>query len=145
MKSSKKRQPQKSTHTTTRQKEQSTGTAKKLKNANANYSDDPKQLIQKIGIPGTPLTLIKVENKWFVSMGKYRLSEPYDDILKAAVDAETITLYRIMQITQIQIEDADRKKSEKYIEQQMQAMKDNTKTETIHHVNTDIANLKKQE
>lgn len=44
------------------------------------------ELIQRKQILGTPFTAIKLENtKWFLTMGKHRLTEPdyeYEDLLR---------------------------------------------------------------
>lgn len=79
-----------------------------------NETDKPKsnsdQLLEKIEIENTPFTAIKVEDKWFLMMGKYRLTEALtkDEVLAASLDE---SWFRIMQVIKIMIEDHDKEKT----------------------------------
>lgn len=68
------------------------------------YLDDPKQLVQMHAIEDTPFTVVKYDNAWFVTMGKYRLSEPMPTRGMAEEDAKSSSWNRVMQVMQIMIE-----------------------------------------
>lgn len=73
------------------------GSAKK---ANKSRSES-EQLIEQIPVEGTPFTVVKVEDKWFLAMGKYRLTEPMESKAQALGAAEDKSWFRIIQIIMI--------------------------------------------
>lgn len=75
-----------------------------------NNKNDENQLFQKIDIPDSPFHAIKMDNLWFLTMGKYRLTEPLPSYEDVENEAYSTTWHRIMQIIQIMI-DEDKKKS----------------------------------
>lgn len=76
--------------------------------------DDPKQLTEYEQVKGTPFTAVKDNGKWYVLMGKYRLTESFETKTEAVKDAEEITYFRIMQVFQIMMQDyEDQKKINK--------------------------------
>jgi hypothetical protein len=76
--------------------------------------DDPRQLVEYEQVKGTPFTAVKDGNKWYVLMGKYRLTEAMETKAEAVKDAEEITYFRIMQIFNIMMQDyQDQKKIQK--------------------------------
>lgn len=52
-------------------------------------------------VEGTPFTVIKKENKYYVMMGKYQLTLEHETQENAVKDAETMTWDRIMQVCMI--------------------------------------------
>lgn len=61
------------------QKKQSSNfTVQESNNGYSETLDKPQteQLIEQHPVPETPFTIIKYADKWFLSMGKYRLTEP---------------------------------------------------------------------
>lgn len=73
------------------------------------------ELVERIPITDTPFTAIRLDNKWFLTMGKYRISEPVDSFEQIQMEAENTTWDRIMQVILIVIneqKEADSRKSE---------------------------------
>lgn len=69
-----------------------------------------RELLQQEQIEGTPFTAVRLDDKWFLTMGKYRLSEPtktFEEVLEEAKDA---SWFRIMQLIQIMIEEHEKNK-----------------------------------
>lgn len=62
------------------------------------------EMIERIEIKDTPFTAVRVENQWFLSMGKYRITEPTEDKEECMKEAENTTWNRIMQVVQIMVE-----------------------------------------
>lgn len=56
-------------------------------------------------VEGTPFTVIKKENNYYVMMGKYQLSLEYEKQESAVKDAQTMTWDRIMQVCMIIAQD----------------------------------------
>lgn len=38
-----------------------------------------QELVKRINLPGTPFTLVKQNDKTFLTMGKYQISDPIED------------------------------------------------------------------
>lgn len=101
MKSSKKHPQQKLSQSKEKKlaKKQSHGTANQPKNDNSASSE----LIKQTPIPDTPFTVLKYNDDYFLTMGKYRLTKALPSqnaCLKAATDA---SWNRILQVIQIMI------------------------------------------
>lgn len=64
-----------------------------------------QQLLEKVEIEGTPFTAIKLDAKWFLTMGKYRISELYDTLQEVQQDAQDASWMRIMTIMNIMIQE----------------------------------------
>ena len=43
---------------------------------NIDYGKEKEQLLEQHKVDDTPFTLVKYNDKWFLTMGKYRLTEP---------------------------------------------------------------------
>lgn len=63
------------------------------------------ELVEQIAVPNTPFTLNRIDQIWFVSMGKYRISEPLKTKDEAAENAESTDWFRILQVIKIMIEE----------------------------------------
>jgi len=83
------------------------GNAKKTTNNKSN-----SQLIEQKIIEGTPFNINKVNDKWFLALGKYRLTELLETEEEAREEAKDASWFRIMQVIQIVINE-DKKKSDK--------------------------------
>lgn len=76
------------------------GNVNETTNSNSN-----SKLVEREEIKNTPFTAVKFEDKWFLTMGKYRLTDGLaskEDVINEAKDA---SWFRIMQIIQIMIDE----------------------------------------
>lgn len=86
---------------------------------NNNSASDSKQLVERINIKETPFEAVKFDEKWYLIMGKYRLTEglnAFEDVGNQAFDT---SWFRIMQIIQIMI-DENHEKRLKAVKQQIE-------------------------
>lgn len=61
--------------------------------------DDTKQIVENFPIKGSPITISKYQNQYYVLLGKYRLSEaPFPTRKQAEEDAKRTDWFRVMQI-----------------------------------------------
>jgi len=63
-----------------------------------------EQLVEYEQVPNTPFTIVKQNDKWFVTMGKYRLSEQLETKQEALEESQNESWFRMMQIMRIMIE-----------------------------------------
>lgn len=70
-----------------------------------NIKEDETQLFEQIPIENSPFTAVKMEDKWFLTMGKYRLTEPLKSLEECRIEAKDASWLRIMQIMKIMIEE----------------------------------------
>lgn len=56
------------------------------------------ELVKQNPIEGTPFTANKVGDKWFVGLGKYRLTEPMETEQECIEDAKRTDWQRVMQV-----------------------------------------------
>ena len=75
------------------------------------------QLVQQIPIEGTPFTAVKLEDYWFLTMGKYRLTEKLKSLEECKEEAKDASWYRIMQIINIMIK--ENKEQEEQLKQML--------------------------
>lgn len=79
--------------------------------------DSSRQLVEKIEIENTPFTAIRVDEKWFITMGKYRLTEPIDNKEEALAAGIDESWWRIMSVIKAMIlqheEDKEKLKEDK--------------------------------
>lgn len=62
------------------------------------------QLIEKEEVEGTPFTVVKQDDVWFILMGKYRLDPtPFPTKKEAIRDARRFSWDKIVQVAQIMI------------------------------------------
>lgn len=64
---------------------------------------DTKQLLEQHRIANTPFTAVKFEDKWFLTMGKYRLTEPLKSKHECEQEAKDASWNRLMAIMKIVI------------------------------------------
>jgi hypothetical protein len=78
-----------------------------LSNTSQNVETETKQnyLVEREEIEGTPFTLYRNEDKYYVLLGMYRLNEnEFSSKEDALLDAERKDWFRIMQIVGIMLE-----------------------------------------
>lgn len=59
------------------------------------------EMVESIPLEDTPFTAIRMDDKWFLTLGKYRLSEPvktFDEVTENAKDASWMRIMQIMRI-----------------------------------------------
>lgn len=86
----------------------SSNTAEGQDNNNSN-----SELVEKINIKDTPFTAVRLDDKWFLTLGKYRLTDPVQTFDEVEAQAYETTWTRIMSIMQIMIDENEEKKKEK--------------------------------
>lgn len=83
-------------------------------NADQQNNNDSSELVEKKEIPETPFTAVRLGDKWFLTMGKYRLTSglhgSYEEIFDEAMNT---SWNRILQIMQIMIEENEQEKLKK--------------------------------
>lgn len=70
------------------------------------------QLIEYVQIENTPFTAVKDQGRWYLTMGKYRLTEELESKEAAIKEGANESWWRIMQIIRIMIDDHDKAKAE---------------------------------
>lgn len=82
------------------------------------YKGDKEQLVEVKKIGGTPFEAVKYKEGWFISLGKYRLSEVNHITYEGAVEeALEVTWNRIIQVISIMmLEDYKMRQEEKTLE-----------------------------
>lgn len=80
-----------------------------------NGNSGNEELFKVEEVKGTPFQIIKMEDKYFLAMGKYRLSEPMPTYKEALENAQDSSWHRIMQIINIMINED--KNEQKYKEE----------------------------
>lgn len=101
------------------------GNAEKLEQSKQNSSDE-KQLFQQIKIEDTPFTAVKMgEEQWFLTMGKYRLSENLKSLEECIENSKDASWWRIMAVVNIMIKENETdQKYEKAIDNAIKNMDD---------------------
>lgn len=75
---------------------------------NTSKQNSNSELVEKIEIEDTPFTAIRIEDVWFLTMGKYRLSEPMQTKKEVLEDAQRADWWRIMAIINIMIKENEK-------------------------------------
>lgn len=71
---------------------------------NKNNSNSGEQLVEQIPIKDTPFTALKFDGKWYLAMGKYRLTHELNNYQACVREAKDASWNRILQVIQIMIE-----------------------------------------
>lgn len=90
--------------------EKSNGYAKKTDNKT--YSEDKKQLIETIPVIKTPFTIVRNDDKYFVTLGMFKMSGLLASLEDAIEEAEQITWDKIINVIQAMIESHEMYKNE---------------------------------
>lgn len=77
---------------------------------NTNNVDSSSELVEMVKVEDTPFTLIRQEKDWYVTIGKYRISEKIGSKEEAMEDAKRVDWERVMQVCGIMIENYNEKK-----------------------------------
>lgn len=65
-------------------------TTQTITNDQTNFNSSNNELItETVQIPDTPFTAVKVVNRWFIALGKYRLTEPIFETREQAINDAT--------------------------------------------------------
>lgn len=67
--------------------------------------DDPKQLVQIKKIGDSPFTAIKHLEKWYLCIGKYRLSEELPSYKECVKESKDTSWWRVMAVMRVIAED----------------------------------------
>lgn len=84
--------------------ESNTSSTNVEKTTNKEYGDE-RQLFEQVPIHDTPYTAVKMEDKWFLTLGKYRLTNQLGSLEECKAEATDASWNRIMQVIQIMIEE----------------------------------------
>lgn len=84
-----------------------------------NETHNKDSLIEAVPIDGTPFTAIRTDQVWFLTLGKYRLSEKLNTLQEVKDEALNSSWIRVMQIMRIVVEEYHHEKElEKTIDRQ---------------------------
>lgn len=97
----------KSTTKETSEQELLLGNVNQTNNNDLNY-----ELTERVEIEETPFTAIRMDNIWFLTLGKYRISEPMETLEEIKKDAFRADWFRIMTIMGVVIEEYNKKNNE---------------------------------
>lgn len=95
---------------TNEQKTSDTAETHGTANETDKQKSNSKELIEKIEIEKTPFTAIRQDDKWFLTMGRYRLTQPLDSKEEALAAGVDESWWRIMQIIKIMITEHENEK-----------------------------------
>lgn len=107
----------KSTKNNNTESNTSTTNAEEINKLNSSFEQghiNPRntQLTEQIEIENTPFTAVRVDKQWFLSMGKYRISEIKETFEECKEDAYRADWIRIMTIMKIVIEEHEQEKKQ---------------------------------
>lgn len=71
---------------------------------------DSKQLVEHHPIKDTPFSAVKFEDKWFLTLGKYRLTNQLQSKKACEEEAKDASWIRIMQVIKIVIQEHEAEK-----------------------------------
>lgn len=78
------------------------------------------KLVEQFPLSGTPFTIVKVEDHWFLTIGKYRLTNQLNTREEAEAEVHDTSWIRIMQIMRIVCMEYDAEKNlQKTIDRQI--------------------------
>lgn len=80
-------------------------------NSNSEIMEDINELMEIIDYDNSPIKTVRMEDKYFSAIGKYRLSEPTTNREEAIKDGERTDLNRICQIVECLINILNEKQS----------------------------------
>lgn len=87
-----------------------------------NFSEN-EEMIERKPINETPFTAVKYDGKWFVMMGRYKMSEDLGSEEACIEDAKDASWHRIMQVMGVMIEEYDRRESTKKLAKDLETVK----------------------
>lgn len=63
------------------------------------------ELVERIEVKDTPFTIVKVNGEFFGTMGKYRITEPVEDLEECKKSLEGFNWNRVMQVVMLLVEE----------------------------------------
>lgn len=99
----------------------------KSSNGSANQTNkqesNSNKLVEQFAVSGTPFTVVKVDEYWFLTIGKYRITNQLSTREEAEAEVNDASWTRIMQIMKIMIlEHAEEVKLEETIKKQQEKL-----------------------
>lgn len=95
---------------------------------NANPTDkqssNSNNLIEQKQVDGTPFTAVRVNEDWFLTLGKYRLTDKLKTLGECIEEAKDASWWRIMQIMNIMIQEHEENKTLERTKQVLQGQLD---------------------
>lgn len=95
-----------------------------------NNESNSSKLVEQFKVNGTPFTVVKINDYWFLTLGKYRLTNQLTTRAEAEAEAKDASWERIMQIIQIMINENENEKK--------------IKDTVLEHMKTGLGNLSKE-
>lgn len=80
-------------------------TSGNAKSTDKRNSKSNNKLVEQQQVKGTPFTAIKYNDEWFLTLGKYRLTESKKTLSEVIKDAKRADWYRVMQIMNIVLDE----------------------------------------
>lgn len=65
------------------------------------------KLVEQKEVEGTPFTAMKYQEKWYLTLGRYRLTEGMESEEKVIEDATRADWYRVMQVMNIMLDERE--------------------------------------
>lgn len=69
-----------------------------------NFSENT-QLVERIEVEDSPFTILKWENKYYLCLGKYRLTEALNTEIEAREEVLNVSWFRILQVMHIVVKE----------------------------------------
>lgn len=90
-------------------------TIKQPSTSETDKRENEKELVQVLEIDDTPFTAAKYQGRWYLMLGRYRLTEELKTLNEAKEAAKDSSWFRIMQVAQIVAENAIDNRSKEVI------------------------------
>lgn len=84
-------------------------------------TENKEQLFEQKEIEGTPFTAIKLGEEWFLTMGKYRLTEPLPTMEECIEASKDASWWRLMAITGVVVRESEEIKK---LQEEVQKLKE---------------------
>lgn len=97
-------------------------------------SDDNKELTTVEKIEDSPFNIVKIDDKYFLALGKYRLTEPLDDRKSVLADVDNVSWHRIlsvMNIVAMEVYDEQNKRAVEGLNAWSKSNSDNSKLNSL--------------
>lgn len=93
------------------QKESQSSQPEETHNNNSNSEPNEKKLHEQFNVPDTPFKIIKLIDTYFVTLGKYKISQEFKTFEEAKNSAYDATWEKIMLVIQAMIENNEHTKN----------------------------------
>lgn len=95
------------------------------------HQSNPRELLEQIPIEDTPFIALRIDDKWYLTLGKYRLTKELPTLEAVQEETKNTTWMRIMQIIQIMINEHQIKEQEERKAQLTTLVNDMEDTEEV--------------